>query len=154
MNSSPLSGRTGMVAAKAGAKAIFWGGHSGGSVYDDGAAWDPSNNTWTTIPDVGSNLIAAYDAAFAWTGAELLIWGGRSSSGVSGSGAFYNPTSERWRPAQGNGPAGRHGAGVSFSSADQTVWIFGGETALGGGGSSETWQLPTKNPLYLYKKNP
>lgn len=154
MNSSPLSGRTGMVAAMAGAKAVYWGGHNGGSVYDDGAAWDPSNNTWTTIADVGSNLIAAYDAAFAWTGAELLIWGGRSSSGVSGSGAFYNPTSEHWRPAQGNGPAGRHGAGVSYSSTDQTVWIFGGETALGGGGTSETWQLPTKKPLYLYKKNP
>lgn len=154
MSASPLTGRSGMVVVVSGAKAIYWGGRSGSSVYDDGAVWNSSDNTWTTIADVGSNLGAAYDAAFAWTGSEALIWGGRSSAGVSGSGAFYNPTSDRWRPAQGNGPAGRHGAAASFSSADQTIWLFGGEPELGGGGSNETWQLPTKKPLYLYKKNP
>jgi hypothetical protein len=154
MSTSPLSARARVSAESSDSKVFIWGGVNGGSVFSDGALWDPTDNTWSAVASAGSNLVAAYDSASAWTGSEFFVFGGRTSSGVSGSGAFYDPIKDQWRPSQSNGPSGRHGVGASYSSADQSVWIFGGETVVGAGGVNEIWNLPTKKPLFIYKKTP
>jgi hypothetical protein len=110
MASSPLSPRSASVAVWTGQEMLVWRGDGafsdaceirrggvlrcGEAARNDGAAYDPANDTWRVLPSAplpdeeGSDL--AYEGI--WTGREFVVWGG-----VEGKGAAYDPERDRWR---------------------------------------------------------
>lgn len=84
-------------------RALAGGGSSkiddeGGTAHADGAAYDPSSNTWS--PLAASPLAARSDPVAVWTGRELLVWGGATTAETGAAfndGAAYDPSSNTWR---------------------------------------------------------
>lgn len=101
---APIQGRQGHTAIWTGSEMIIWGGEPGPAAIDDnrtsdgadGAAYDPSSDTWRLLPRApikGRTLHAA-----VWTGREMVVWGGRANDdSPSGDGAAYDPATNRWR---------------------------------------------------------
>jgi hypothetical protein len=93
------SGRTRHSAVWTGTEMIVWGGVSfpagggDGTLFGDGARYDPTNNTWTAISNVGAPT-PRVDHTAVWTGTEMIVWGG---SGLL-DGGRYNPVTNTWAP--------------------------------------------------------
>jgi N-acetylneuraminic acid mutarotase len=104
---SPLASRGGSVTVWTGKEMLVFGGVGpgpagsppGGVSYSDGAAYNPSTNTWRKLAPIpqslGGHLTASASYA-VWTGKVMLAWG--FSGPVSGSlaAATYNPATNRW----------------------------------------------------------
>jgi N-acetylneuraminic acid mutarotase len=77
------SGRTRHSAVWTGTEMIVWGGVSfpagggDGTLFGDGARYDPTNNTWTAISNVGAPT-PRVDHTAVWTGTEMIVWEGRA----------------------------------------------------------------------------
>lgn len=70
---------------------VVYGGTdaAGGTVYRDGAVYDPVNNNWTPLPS--SPALRARGAPFAyWDGTRAIFWGGLNAmaAGVPGADRF------------------------------------------------------------------
>jgi hypothetical protein len=84
---------------------IVWGGYDSIApgrlhVTDDGAAYDPTTNHWTLLPQ--APLTARTYAIAVWTGSRLLLLGGQAAitTNTVGSypdGAVYDPVLNRWQ---------------------------------------------------------
>jgi len=68
---------------------IVWGGFSGNRAVGDGARYDPTTDSWTSIASPSATL--AGGRSVVWTGSEMIVWGGRDFSGARGDGARYFP---------------------------------------------------------------
>jgi hypothetical protein len=85
-----------------GRELLVWGGLG---VPGDGAAYDPSANTWRVLAKapLGSRIANA-----VWTGTEMVIRAGRSGNGngvfAYSNAAAYNPATDTWRQLA-DGPA-------------------------------------------------
>ncbi|MEP6909406.1 MAG: GerMN domain-containing protein [Actinomycetota bacterium] len=88
------AGRNG-IAVWTGRELIEWGGGCCGDVSSDGAAYDPSADSWRTIapPPVAGQQ----SPVGAWTDKVLVIFPGRSPEGNPVGGAAYNPATNTWR---------------------------------------------------------
>ncbi len=88
------AGRGGIV-IWTGRELIDWGGGCCGDVSADGAAYNPSTNSWRKIalPPVGGQQ----SPVGAWTGKELVIFPGRDPEGKPVAGAAYDPAKNTWR---------------------------------------------------------
>lgn len=100
---APLEGRSDPSGVWTGSEFIVWGGSSGtkvdGSVYADGAAYSPADDSWRSIAP--APLAARSRHAAAWTGREMIVWGGTERRhGIGGllDGAAYDPATDEWRP--------------------------------------------------------
>lgn len=72
---------------------------SGGHIYPGrAAAWDPTSNRWTGLPNAP---LAGYQTVAVWTGKSLLIWGQlvtpRGANHVATTGLEFGP----WPTAAG-----------------------------------------------------
>jgi hypothetical protein len=84
---------------------IVWGGYDFVSrnrfhVSDDGAAYNPTTDRWTLLPQ--APLSARTYAIAVWTGSRLLLLGGQpavltSTVGSYRDGALYDPADRRWQ---------------------------------------------------------
>jgi hypothetical protein len=102
---SPLTARTGQVGVWTGRDLIVWGGYDNvrtGQLHvtADGAAYDPSANTWRMLP--AAPLSARSGAIGVWTGSRVVLLGGAPAivtDSVSSytDAATYDPTHERWQ---------------------------------------------------------
>ncbi|MBL9145368.1 MAG: hypothetical protein JNM99_16945 [Verrucomicrobiaceae bacterium] len=76
--SAGLSARFAACSEWTGTEFVVWGGttYNEGvyNVFDDGARYSPTTNSWTKLPSPGRLGVTA--GASAWTGAELLLFGG------------------------------------------------------------------------------
>lgn len=91
----PLQLRFGHSVVWTGQEMIVWGGAADEESQDrlaDGAAFDPSTNTWRTIAT--APLEPRFDHHAIWTGSEMLILGGAGRR----DGAAYDPSTDSWRP--------------------------------------------------------
>jgi hypothetical protein len=52
---------------------LIWGGVVEEGNFDDGAAYDPSSDSWTSLPR--ARLSGRFGHTAAWTGEEMMIWG-------------------------------------------------------------------------------
>src|SRR5205807_189421 len=61
----------------------------------DGAAYDPTTDSWRTISLIGAPS-PRQDPVAVWTGREMVVWGGRGADFVStiAGGARYNPVTD------------------------------------------------------------
>jgi hypothetical protein len=92
MAASPLAPRIGHVAVWTGKEMLVWGGTAvleGPQAFNDGAAYNPSTNSWRRIAAAPVHAGAVF--ASVWTGSRMIIWGG-----PNGDGAAYDPDGDRW----------------------------------------------------------
>src|SRR5260370_976204 len=80
---------------------IIWGGSTGANqatILGDGAAYNPTTDTWTAMAATGAPSARA-NFTTIWTGTEMIVWGGYADhSGGFNTGARYNPLLNTWTP--------------------------------------------------------
>jgi len=95
MAASPLAGRSSAIAVWTGSRMIVWGGYGSNDLeeprFDDGAAYDPAQDSWARIARAPFVLSSA---AATWTGTRLLVW---DATPEGPRGASYDPASDTWR---------------------------------------------------------
>jgi N-acetylneuraminic acid mutarotase len=82
----PNSKRREPVGWWAGGKLYVWGGYDG-STLGTGAIYDPTTDSWTSMPTTNAPT-PRYQTTAVWTGAEAIIWGGYS---YKADGKVYRP---------------------------------------------------------------
>lgn len=138
--------RYGHTATWTGTEMIIWGGYNFSIASDDGAAYNPVSNTWTTLPS--SILTARWNHTSEWTGTEMIIWGGEANVGVwPNNGARFNPTSGTWTALPTSILSDRKWHRSINTGMDMIIW--GGLTYNDGAKynySSNTWTLLSLPP--------
>ena len=125
--------RASHTAVWTGSEMIVWGGsrNDGTSPYlNDGARYNPADDTWTPMSTVGAPRGRAYHTA-VWTGSEMIVWGGSAYPGstpdVLNDGGRYDPASDRWTAVSTTGaPSVRSGYTAVWTGSEMIVW--GGST--------------------------
>lgn len=134
---SPLTARSDHYAAWTGSEMLIVGGSFGANpgigFRDDGAAYNPTTDSWRTIATppipIGS------EAAVTWTGSDLFIYGGRQIVDKSEPGAYfsqgalYNPATDAWRMVASWDGRGRSGPAVAWTGSE--VIVYGGGIRVG-----------------------
>ncbi len=107
---------------------IVWGGYGGtcsGYACADGAAFNPSTNTWTALPAPPPGFSGRYRHTMLWTGSEVVIWGGLgTSSSYLRDGARFDPKTKLWTKFA-DPPAtidGRYDHVSVFTGSEVLVW--------------------------------
>tara|TARA_B110001454_G_scaffold219057_1_gene249639 strand:- start:83255 stop:84811 length:1557 start_codon:yes stop_codon:yes gene_type:complete len=106
-----------------GSKMIVWGGEvdlpnsSAPATTNSGAAYDPSNDTWTAISTTAAPSERTQHAA-VWTGSKMIIWGGGSYNHDTYTGningGVYDVSTNSWSTVSNIGAPGQQNfAGVN-----------------------------------------
>jgi hypothetical protein len=116
ISSAPLAPRVRTHAAWSGEELLVWSGVQPGDatdeafdVVDDGAAYDPTTDSWRTLPT--APISGRAGAAAVWAGDRLIVWGGFSRPDAAlDDGAAYLPDQDAWvelpaAPITGRGDA-------------------------------------------------
>ena len=99
---APLEGRAFASMTWTGQEALLWGGLADAPL-NDGARYDPRNDTWAPLPK--GPLRPRYAHAAVWTGDEMVIAGGSDMPGepdqdtrlTLDDAAAFSPVTARWR---------------------------------------------------------
>jgi len=115
------------------------------AAFDDGAAYDPANNTWRLLPP--APIAARANTLALWTGGRLILLGGRPA--VQGGadqgfadGAVFDPAQRTWQHI--DAPRTPSGHGLSWETAaatDKEIFAWSGWSTsqqLGPNTSGET----------------
>ncbi|MDP8937331.1 MAG: hypothetical protein M3O23_06335 [Actinomycetota bacterium] len=125
---APLSGRFLPAMVWTGREMLVWGGAGcqGGCAgrdlqpRGDGAAYDPSTDTWRPMPP--SPLTARMGPLAVWSGRELLVWGGMDGERFVADGAAFDPVTNRWRLLPSSPLVGRFAAPPGTVAQVPGVW--------------------------------
>ena len=137
---APLSGRFLPAAAWTGAEMLVWGGAGcqgacsgqGIRAHADGAAYNPTTDTWRSLPP--SPLAARTGALAVWSGRELIVWGGMVGERFVADGAAFDAAGNRWRSLPPSPLAGRLAAPQGTVAQVPGVWT-GREMVVWGEGA-------------------
>ncbi len=102
-----------------GEEVLVLGGYNDDGALEDGAAYDPVENTWRKIADAPAPVSAH---AKAWTGSELIIWGGFGRD----VDVAFDPEADEWRTLPPAPIADRMDHSMIWTGEEVIVW--GGET--------------------------
>ncbi len=131
-------------------KLIVWGGRISSSSQNatgDGAVFDVSSNSWTTMATSGAP-VGRFGYSAVWTGTEMILFGG--SLGIAGSaylnsGGKYNPTTNTWTTTSTTGaPSGRLHSSALWTGTE--MLICGGIS----GGYTNPVGTPYASDSYMY----
>lgn len=148
-------GRQSHTAVWTGSQMIVWGGINGGTYWNTGGRYDPTNDTWNSMDTTTAPVGRAFHTA-VWTGTEMIIWGGNSASSPwVKSGGRYDPVNNTWIATSGSAPAARRYHTAVWTGTEMIVW--GGESDIGGGSTyvntggrynptSNTWVATANSP--------
>jgi hypothetical protein len=116
------SARYGHSAVWTGTEMIVWGGLQMTGVLNDGAAYDPAQDTWRTISSVGAPA-ARFGPTAVWTGTEMIVWGGWDTQGPLATGGAYDPVQDTWRTVSPSGaPQARANHTAVWTGSAMVVW--------------------------------
>jgi hypothetical protein len=94
---APVEMREGVTAVWTGSEVIVYGGMNMHGAVNDGAAYEPVQRRWRTLPP-SAVPSSATPAVRAWTGDELILWGTHRRRGPGGPhGVAYSPARDTWR---------------------------------------------------------
>ncbi|HEX2090236.1 MAG TPA: hypothetical protein VHI54_09975 [Actinomycetota bacterium] len=113
--SAPLSPRVYHSAVWTGKEMLIWGGGviaepgeetatqlvPAGTLFDDGAAYDPATERWTPLPT--APIKGRSGQVAIWTGTEMILWGGAGIGETTiafNDGAAFDPATQQWRLIQ------------------------------------------------------
>ena len=161
----PIAWRIDATTVWTGNELIFWGGYDGasgvassGPVYPiDGAAYNPSTDTWRTL--ASAPIQSRTPAIAAWDGTEMFVWGGWRDDGPTSTAsqlalparqslsdsAAYNPATDSWRTLTSTPPSGHIEATLTLLGSQPLAWLDVPDRAVSLYGSS--------NILYSYSKD-
>lgn len=108
-----------------GSRMIVWGGFAMNQVYyNDGASYDPSTDSWSTIAASPSDLTQRGNHTAVWTGRVMIIWGGGGIPHAENTGGCYDPAVGRWTlTSVGDGcPHGRFDHSAVWTGSRMIVW--------------------------------
>jgi hypothetical protein len=145
------SARTGYVGAWTGSKLVIWGGCGGlfsqnvsgvtmdanctGNMYNDGAVYDPADDTWTSMSGAGGSGApsARLGALSVWIGNKVFIWSGYDGTNVLTGGKTFDPAgSFTWTALTTSGePSARMYAGGAWDPDDNLLFGWGGRNNSG-----------------------
>lgn len=118
----PTTGKANMARAYhsavwTGSEMIVWGGYDGGYL-NDGARYNPTANSWSTISKTGAPAARSSHSA-VWTGSLMLVWGGRSPGG-----GRYNPATDTWSAMATDGAPTppRRGHSAVWTGTELVLW--------------------------------
>jgi len=101
-----------------GTEMIVWGGvRDPGAVTNDGAIYDPSNNTWRPMSNVNAPPAYGDPPSAVWTGSSMIVFGGGSSKG-----GRYALDSDSWTPTYTVPLQERQGQTVVWTGTHMIVW--------------------------------
>lgn len=99
------------------------------TVYADGAYYDFSNNTWTTIANMPTATV--WSASAKIDGDRMIVWGGQvAGGGVTNNGWVYDLGSDAWSATAGAALGARMGAKAVFDGS-RYITVFGGMDGAG-----------------------
>lgn len=128
-----LVGRREHGAVWTGSEMLIWGGASGDTLDGDGARYQPAEDQWALLSNVGAPSPRQRHVA-VWTGARMLVWGGWASPGAPfqalGDGALYDPASDTWTAMNAEGAPAPRGAMIGVWAGDRLI-VWGGIDAGG-----------------------
>jgi len=135
MATAPIAGRgnASAVWSTTTNEMLIWGGWDGfTNVYGDGAAYNPSTNTWRALAT--TSLSPRYASTSVWTGTEMVVWAGLTSGDPSAlcpsdcvlDGARYNPSSNTWAGLATSTLPQRYAFGYAWSGTE--LFVYGGES--------------------------
>jgi len=138
----PLTARSGHSVIWTGEELIVWGGHSGdsGPALVDGAAFNPTANTWRPLAESPLSPRAFHVAA--WTGHEMLIVG-------DPDGAAYDPATDSWRtiqdpPVRLVTPNNHESTGSVWTGQELMLWSISSNLVAAYAPDLNTWRtLPS-----------
>lgn len=127
---SPLAPRGNATAVWTGEEMIVWGGwlFTGGrgsdavEVFTDGAAYDPSTDSWRAIPAApltGGRSRRPNLPRSVWSGSEMIVWDGRE-------GASYSPRSNSWQPIAPSPLRSRVDSATVWTGQRMVLWAKNG----------------------------
>ena len=98
----PVADRQRAASVWTGEEWLVWGGTNDGAELADGAAYDPSTESWRALAD---SPLSARRVRAVWTGAEMIVAAGSSGGDpvtgngefAHGDGAAYDPATDTWR---------------------------------------------------------
>jgi N-acetylneuraminic acid mutarotase len=135
-----------------GEEMIVWGGASRGTLFADGAAYDPEAGGWRTIAPAPLRERSAHTAV--WTGEEMIVWGGCCSRDGDeyGDGAAYDPRSDAWRRLPSAPIRARTGHAGVWADHELIIWgghVFDREFSDGASydPSTDSWARIAKAPI-------
>ena len=164
---SPLLPRVYHSAVWTGREMIVWGGGVGGepgeetgiqlvppgTLFDDGAAYDPAADKWTRLPKAPIKARSGHVAI--WTGREMILWGGAGIGETTvafNDGAAFNPATRQWRSIS-DAPL-PPGSGYTAVWTGKLVLVYGGPRGRGAAydPAADAWSklsAPPFDPLVL-----
>jgi hypothetical protein len=88
------------------------------------AAYSPSSNSWSVLPNYfGQAPLKQDDPSAVWTGKEFIIWGGPVNGVASNRGRRYNPATGVWKElSTTNAPAARMRHSAVWTGTRMIVW--------------------------------
>lgn len=135
ISSAPVAPRVRTQAAWSGQELLVWSGLEPGDetdeafdVVDDGAAYDPTTDSWRELPTAPVSGRAS--AAAVWAGDRFVVWGGFSGPGEAlDDGAAYLPDENAWVQLPSAPIVGRGDATAVWTGHE--VLIVGGAEKAG-----------------------
>jgi hypothetical protein len=100
---------------------LVWGGDTDYDAvhHDDGAIYDPVEDTWRVVPP--GPLDGRSAPAAVWTGEEALVWGGIAGE-PKGDGAAFDPAERSWRLLPEGPLTPRLPAAAVWTGRELLVW--------------------------------
>jgi cellulose/xylan binding protein with CBM9 domain/fibronectin type III domain protein/galactose oxidase-like protein len=121
------AGRWHHAAVWTGTEMIVWGGRANffaNNHFNNGAAYNPANNTWRPITSFGAPVGRSHMAA-VWTGSQMLIWAGIGDGDVQlADGVRYTVGTDSWGSIGGPSLEARHEPSAVWTGTEMIV--FGG----------------------------
>ena len=161
---SPLSPRVYNSAVWTGRQMIVWGGGvigeqaeqpitqvvPPGTVFADGAAYDPASNQWTPLPKAPIKARSGHMAV--WTGREMILWGGGGIGETNiayKDGAAFDPATNRWRVIAEAPLEPGFGLGYTAQWTGKQMIVWGGNKGEGAAYDPErdTWTKLSDPPF-------
>lgn len=140
-----------------GSRWLVWGGvalpYTPGVNLKDGAAFDPSNNTWQPMSPTNAPS-ARTQFSVVWTGNQAIYWGGYTNNYI-GDGKRYFPANNTWSNITATGaPSARSRHAAVWTGTEMLVWggaIASGMTTTNNGArynpTSDTWTAMAAAPV-------
>ena len=143
---------------------IIWGGYCFTGqcqfqVYNSGARYNPSTNTWIPTSTINAPQ-ARMEHTAIWAGNRMIIWGGQGGDTYYtflNNGSSYNPSTNTWiEISSSNAPSGRIDHTAVWTGNEMIVWGGHPETLIGGrySPSSDTWTYTSIAGLGNYSPFP
>jgi N-acetylneuraminic acid mutarotase len=143
------TGRRNHTAVWTGTRMIVWGGVRGtgtGFPSADGAAYDPTTDTWAPLPTAGAPSARFFHTAL-WTGSAMVVWGGYDSASALGTGGVYDPVKGSWNSVTTTGaPTSRYRHSSVWTGSQMVVW--GGYSSGNSRGDGASWDPHQPRMLY------